>query len=193
MCFETILQMSVNRYVPRSTVRAPNTPKWLTRDIIRLVRRKKRAWKLTKTHGTQENMNNYNKLEREVFVKIRSAKMGMEKKLAKEGENNTKTFANYIKSKTKAQTGIGPLKEQNGTLITDDKAMSENLNKFFASVFTHEDTSNIPTRGLETEARLENVVFTKRNILGKIKKLKASSAPGPDGISAQCPPLTKSE
>ena len=51
----------------------------------------------------------------------------MEKKLAKEGENNTKTFANYIKSKTKAQTGIGPLKEPNGTLITDDKAMSETL------------------------------------------------------------------
>ena len=53
-----------------------------------------------------------------------------------------------------------------------------------ASVFTNEDTSNIPIRAAETIASLDNVVFTKNKIREKIKGLKATSAPGPDGISA---------
>ena len=119
--FKNILDLAMEKYVPRSTVRAPDAPRWLTRDIVRLVRRKKRAWKLTQTHGTQENFNKYKKLEKEVTVRVRSAKRGMEKKLAYSGENNTKTFANYIKSKTKAHTGIGPLKDSEGKLVTDEK------------------------------------------------------------------------
>ena len=182
--FKNILDLAMEKYVPRSTVRAPDAPRWLTRDIVRLVRRKKRAWKLTQTHGTQENFNKYKKLEKEVTVRVRSAKRGMEKKLAYSGENNTKTFANYIKSKTKAHTGIGPLKDSEGKLVTDEKDMSENLNTFFASVFTNEDTSNIPTRDLETNEKLENVVITESIIRKKIIALKSNSAPGPDKISA---------
>ena len=72
-----------------------------------------------------------------------------------------------------------------GKLITEDKEMSESLNKFFASVFTQEDTSNIPVRGQETNIKIENVVFTPGMIREKIKGLKTNSASGPDGISAQ--------
>ena len=42
----------------------------------------------------------------------------MEKRLANSGENNAKTFANYIKSKTKSHTGIGPLKRPDATLVS---------------------------------------------------------------------------
>ena len=61
--------------------------------------------------------------------------------------------------------------------------MADKLNKFFASVFTDEDISNIPVQGRETEASLDHVVFTKVKISNKIKNLKKNSAPGPDGIS----------
>ena len=43
-----------------------------------------------------------------------------------------------------------------------------------ASVFTIEDTSNIPIRAAETIASLDNVVFTKNKIREKIKRLKAT-------------------
>ena len=78
---------------------------------------------------------------------------------------------------------IGPLKDESGSLITDEKEMADKLNKFFASVFTDEDISNIPVQGRETEASLDHVVFTKVKISNKIKNLKKNSAPGPDGIS----------
>ena len=191
--FKEILDQAMDKFVPRSTVRGANTPKWLTRDIVKLVRKKKRAWKLTKTHGTLENLNNYKSLEKELIVRLKNAKRNMEKKLAYSGDNNAKTFANYIKSKTKSHTGIGPLKNDDGKLITDDREMSEELNKFFASVFTNEDTSNIPVRGQETNTKLENVVFTSEKIRAKIKDLKSNSAPGPDNISAHLLQIAREE
>ena len=177
------MNQGLAKFVPRSTVRTDNTPKWLTRELIKLVRRKKRAWKLTQTHGTIDNINKF--LEKEVNVKLKKAKRGMEKRLANSGNNNARTFANYIKSKTKSRTGIGPLKEPDGKLVTDNKDISEKLNTFFASVFTIEDETNIPVRGVETNVILQHVIFTKGQIRAKIKGLlKSNSAPGPDGISA---------
>ena len=133
---------------------------------------------MTQTHGTIDNINKYKILEKEVNVKLKNAKRGMEKRLANSGNNNARTFANYIKSKTKSRTGIGPLKEPDGKLVTDNKDISEKLNTFFASVFTIEDETNIPVRGVETNVILQHV-------RAKIKGLKSNSAPGPDGISAQ--------
>ena len=88
--------------------RAENTPKWLTRELIKLVRRKKRAWKLTQTHGTIENSSKYKTLEKEVNVKLKTLKEEWKKRLANSGNSNARNFANYIKSKTKSRTGIGP-------------------------------------------------------------------------------------
>ena len=180
------LDDAVELFVPSSTIRAPGQPKWLTREVIRLVRRKKRAYRLTRTHGTVENWTKYKTLEKEVIVKLRNAKRRMEKNLAYSKETTTKTFANYIKSKSKSITGIGPLKSSTGALITDEKDMAEILNNFFSSVFTKDDPqSEIPLRHPETAERLTNVVFTRNKIREKIKGLKANSAPGPDGISVK--------
>ena len=181
--FKETLDLAVAKFVPISTVRVASHPRWLTREIIRLIGRKKRAWKLTKTHGTIENWTKFKNLEKEVIVRIRNAKRKMEKNLANAKETSTKTFANYIKSKSKTVTSIGPLKNSSGSLISSEKEMAEILNRFFASVFTKEDISNIPVRESETDVRLENVVFTTNKIRDKIKGLKPNSAPGPDSIT----------
>ena len=181
--FKDTLDTAVAKFVPSSTVRAAGHPRWLTRDIIRLIGRKKRAWKLTRTHGTVENWEKFKNLEKEVIVSIRNAKRKMEKNLANAKETSTKTFANYIKSKSKTVTSIGPLKNSSGALTNSEKEMAEILNNFFASVFTKEDLSNTPARDSETDVRLENVVFTTNKIREKIKGLKTNSAPGPDGIT----------
>jgi ribonucleases P/MRP protein subunit RPP40 len=67
-------------------------------------------------------------------------------------------------------------------MATDDKDIAEALNKFFASVFTREDLSNIPSKLKETNASLNTVNITAGKIVNKIKNLRADSAAGPDGI-----------
>ena len=78
-------------------------------------------------------------LEREVTKKIRNAKRGMEKKMAQCNDNNSRRFAYYIRSKTKTKTSIGPPKGKDGELVSDEKKMANELNAFFASVFTMEE------------------------------------------------------
>ena len=133
--FKETLELAIAKFVPSSTVRAASHPRWLTRDIIRLIGRKKRTWKLTRTHGTVENWTKFKNLEKEVIVRIRNAKRKMEKNLANAKETSTKTFANYIKSKSKTVTSIGPLKNSSGSLISSEKEMAEILNRFFCKCF----------------------------------------------------------
>ena len=114
---------------------------------------------------------------------------GWKKKMANYRDNNSRRFANYIKSKTKSKTSIGPLKNSSGELITEELGMAEELNKFFASVFTTEDVDNVPDKPLETEGSIGEIIITEKLVKEKIKNLKENSAPGPDGIS---PRLLKS-
>jgi hypothetical protein len=68
-------------------------------------------------------------------------------------------------------------------LITDEKEMAEELNRFFSSVFTYEDTTNIPEPVKENVRKKMNpVVVWERDVERKIMKLRKEAAPGPDGI-----------
>ena len=181
--FRKILDAAVSRHVPVSTVRAENQPKWITREIIRLIRKKRRAWRTMRVHLTVENREKYKELEKQVTIRVRNAKRSMEKRLANSKNSNARTFANYIKSKTKSRTGIGPLKTKEGKMVTREDEIAELLNNFFASVFTEEDIMNLPHKEEETEARLDTISITTEMIREKIKNLKENSAPGPDGIT----------
>jgi hypothetical protein len=118
-----------------------------------------------------------------VANKIRYAKRKLERELAFSDDKNGKKFSMYVKSKTKARTGIGPLKMADGSVTADSKQMAVSLNSYFTSVFSKEDTTNLPTKERETEAELEHISFERAEILKVLKNLKQGAAPGPDGIS----------
>jgi len=60
-----------------------------------------------------------------------------------------------------------------------DKEMAEELNGYFASVFTVEDTSNM----LKLQA--SQGAITNEKVLGKLKGLKVDKSPGPDGLHSR--------
>ena len=39
---------------------------------------------------------------------------------------------------------VGPLKHESGKLLTDDFQMAHDLNEYFSSVFTRENTNAVP-------------------------------------------------
>ena len=62
--------------------------------------------------------------------------------------------------------------------------MAEELNKFFGSVYTKENTTNIPKLVKKrTRTKLTNSWLTTAKVKQKIKNLRTNSAAGPDGIS----------
>ena len=72
----------------------------------------------------------------------------MERDIAKESKTIPKKFWQYVNKKTKIKQGIPDLvyEDEDGedTSTTNDKEKAEVLADFFSSVFTEEDTSNIP-------------------------------------------------
>jgi len=158
---------------------------WMTRDILREIRRKRRLWKKAKD-GSAEDKYLYSEAEKKTRNMIRNAKRKEEKKLSVEKEKNSKPFYNYIKKRTKARTPIGPLKGDDGRNITDPEEMADTINEFFVSVFTREDTTEIPTpRKKRIWSKLKKCWVTTAMVKAKIKELRPNSAPGPDGISAK--------
>ena len=59
----------------------------------------------------------------------------------------------YVRSKQKVQDKVGPLEGSDGNIITDGFLMADNLNEYFSSVFTREDTSALPVPETKFEGR----------------------------------------
>ena len=78
---------------------------------------------------------------------------------------------------------VGSLQTETGECIIGDKEMAEQLNTYLGSVFTKEDTNQMPEM-------LENVRFIEREelweissremVLGKLMGLKMDKSPGLD-------------
>ena len=75
------------------------------------------------------------------------------------------------------------MEKPDGTIASVDADKAETLNSFFASVFTKEDVSFVPS--LEPricDMQLDTVCFTYENVKNAILKLDQSKSPGPDNI-----------
>ena len=95
-------------------------------------------------------------------------------------DNNAKPLWNYIKSKRKGTNDLVLLKED-GKEITDDEGIAQEMNLYFSSVFTQEQ-SNLPEFGSIINDRLSGIFCTTSEVEKYLKALNAHKSPGPDLI-----------
>ena len=181
--FTTTVNQGTSKFIPLIKRRQPGNPPWMSRHVKRICNKKKRHWITYLNYRTQENYNQYKISENEAKKVVKKAKKQYEKKIA--FGNNKRKFDSYVKNKTKNKSGIGPLKHNN-TIVTDDGEMATLLNNFFSSVFTREDTTNIPTMPtLPSNSVLNTVRFNASDVEKKIEKLKQTCSSGPDNICSK--------
>ena len=77
---------------------------------------------------------------------------------------------------------ISNLVKADGTLTENDKEKAEVLNEFFGSVFTSEDVSNVPVFIHSNENILSEFSVREEEMRTRLRALKVSTSPGPDGI-----------
>ena len=106
-----------------------------------------------------------------------------EKWIANQVKRNPKLFWNYVNSKMKYKEQVADLETSNG-LLTDNKGKADELNKFFKSVFTEEDLSNMPAVDSREDIQsLKDIFFCEDDIRKLLKKLDKNKSMGPDEIS----------
>jgi hypothetical protein len=90
----------VEKYVPLKPRGKPGRPPWMTREILRAVRRKRRMWQKEKSSSVSAE---YREAEKKVRNLIRNAKRSLERKLARENNGNSKPFYTYLKARQRAK------------------------------------------------------------------------------------------
>ena len=185
--FYEVLDRVVKECVPTKLRRANNKPLWMSGNIMRMIRRKRRLWRAYSTGEYYDrdyrDFLAYKEVQKELRKEIKKAKRKLEKNLAKKAKKNPKKFYAYLKSKTCNRVSVGPLRGEEG-LVTDDKGMAGMLNAQYTSVFTSEDTTNMPDpEFLYTgDDPLSEVRFEREEVEKKLRNIKASGAPGPDKL-----------
>ena len=89
---------------------------------------------------------------------------------------------------------IGPLALQDGRHTNDETTMADNLNCYFASVFTNEDADHQPVaQPQNNNSFFSTCSFQEKEILLAINKTKVNKTPGPDKISPRILKEAKNE
>ena len=120
-----------------------------------------------------------------VSSKIRKMNKNKENKIAKNIKSNPKAFYQYVASKTVKKEGIHNLINENGELTNNDQEKCEILNKFFHSVFTIEETTDIPNfnyENINALPSLETCTVTLKEMEDAILNLNINKSPGPDNF-----------
>ena len=186
--FYMVLDREVKKFVPKKLRRKSSRPMWMNKNILRMIRKKRRLWRSyttdERTKKDYASFTAFKKVQKEVEKAVKNAKKKLERNLAKNAQKNQKAFYSYIKKKTSNKVTVGPLKNPDGNLVVDDKEMAEILNNHYCNMFTREDLSDMPSveNLYHGEEYLSSVNFTAEKVTAKLKKLKPTSAPGPDRV-----------
>ena len=164
----------VEQFVPLKKQGKRSKKKHLSKEAIRKIKYKQTMWKTYRHNGSEEDYAIYKEALNQATAEIRNSKRSYEQKLA------------FVRSKQKVQDKVGPLEGSDGNIITEGFLMAENLNEYFSSVFTREDTSALPVPDTIFEGResdyLGQLIVTPKMVAKKIRDMKENKSPGVDGI-----------
>ena len=102
----------------------------MTREIVRLVRKKKHLYRNFRLTREPQTYNRYKVVEFQVKQHIRESVARFEQKLGENIKHDSKSFYIYVKSKQQVKPSIGPLKGNSGEISSNSNFMADELNKF---------------------------------------------------------------
>jgi len=155
----------------------------MTNKALRAVRHRRRVYAKYKDASHPA----YVKAAKSAHKLIDQAKRKFEEQLAHKIKEDRKSFFAYARSKSKSSIRIGSLVKDQGQLVTEASEKADALNDFFASVFTREDESDVPTAvtyfsGSE-DNKLVDISIEPQDIAAKLSKLKPDKAAGDDNMA----------
>ena len=145
--FYDIYNKAVSECIPLTKTikrKVGNKPIWMSKEGVKKVRKKYRAWQRYMRTKDGNDYQNYINMRNETNSLLRKLCRNFERDLAKNIKNNPKKFWHYVNSKSKTKTGVQSLKNDKGELVEGDKEKADILNQFFSSVFTKDISSTVP-------------------------------------------------
>ena len=135
---------AIDSYVPMKKQGKRSKKKHLSEEAFRKIRHKQNMWRVYKHTGNDKEYDAYKEALNAATNEVRKSKRNVEHKLAQNIKSDSKSFYTYVRSKQNVRDKVGRLEDNAGDKITEGILMAEELNMYFSSVFTREDTSSLP-------------------------------------------------
>ena len=182
--FCTHIKDMLNKHVPQGLTRTRSDVPWLTRDLKRMCRKKRRFYNRAKKTGQTRHWSIYKECADKVKKDLRKAHWQHINNilLAAENDKNPKPFWNYIKSQNQDSTGVAPLKSNN-QLYSGAYDRASILSKQFKSVFTKDnaESKNTAPYGPNYPCMSEFTI-TEFGVQKLLSAINPSKAGGPDEV-----------
>ena len=152
------------------------------KNIAKLMRRKKSLWKAAKKSslGSIKKRKLYKNCTKLLKRTKTSNTLQHEKNVIM--KNSTGLIYRHINSRLNHKSGIAPLIDVSGKLVTDNNKKSELLNNHFVNVGTIDD-GILPALDMVQHEGLDSIYFSENRVKEIISRLKTNSAAGPDGLA----------
>ncbi|GAB0210014.1 mitochondrial enolase superfamily member 1 [Grus japonensis] len=181
LIFKGHLLQAQERCIPtkRKSSKTTKRPPWMNKEVLGKVKQKKegyRGWK-----QGQVAWEEYRETVRAARDQVRKAKALTEISLARDVKDNKKSFYRYVSDKRRTRENVGPLRNETGDLVTQDREKAEVFNDFFASVFTGKSLSHTAqvTEGRDWE-NAEPPTVGEDQVRKYLRNLKVHKSMGPD-------------
>ena len=142
--WKDLFNAAVMECIPRVVWKRQKSKCWLKRETIKAIRKRKRLYKKAKRSGRDQDYARYKAASNCVRWLTRRDHQAHIEEIAANLQNptNPKPFWSWLKRIRNNEDGIPQLYYGN-EIHTTDAGKAEVLNRYFQSVFTREDTSNL--------------------------------------------------
>ncbi len=180
--FEQRLIEEMDKNIPKYRVKQKKP--YVDREMRRKMKKKYYLWKRYKQTNCSVDLQNYKITRNDCRNTSRLKKSDFERNLIyKMKKGDSKPLYKYANLKLKSRCRISQLKKSDGSLTTNDSEKAETLNNFFSSVFTEEDTTNMPSMNTVHDGDpMKNITVNESMVKKRLKKLKVNKSAGPDGL-----------
>ena len=183
LAFTNILINAMEKCVPSKLSSTRPTYPWINTEVRRAISRKNKAGRKARKTKNPKDRERYHKMKALAQKTSRQAYNNyIHDIISPEQAENPKRFWSFIKSKKQDNSGVAPLRGQDGLIYSDSKNKSEILNNQFKSAYTQEDKSNLPDLRESTFPSMPQINISEKGVHKLLTDLKIHKAAGPDSI-----------
>ena len=161
---------------------------FMNKEGKQLRKKKTKAYAEYAKAKTESAWKKYTKARNKLRKWTRASRSKYEANVVNNAKEKPKMLWKYINSRLKVRSQIEDLQREDGSFAQTSSDKAEELNRFFATIFTEEDLTQVPELEDRSDgASVSTVEFDTKDIETRLKRLNPSKSPGPDGITSQSP------
>jgi len=184
LAFSNVMYSAIDIYVPSVSSRTHCRPgkRYYPKKLRKTISCKRCLWrKYRADHGNSLLRQRYLDAAAQCRKALHDYEIAKEMRVI--NSNNVGRFYKHINNRLSCHSGIGVLRNEDGTVFTNDNDKASLLNEYFCDACTC-DNGQLPdfARVAPLDANLSEIIFTTDNIAKVLRHLKANSSCGPDGF-----------